>query len=471
MMNAEHFQLYQRIQAFCIDESNAELPFSRRLAKENRWTIEYAQRVIEEYKKFAFLAVVAGHIVSPSDAVDQAWHLHLLFTRSYWEVFCPQVLQLPLHHTPAEGGGHDRDKYIHYYRQTLASYQRFFGNQPPSDIWLPTHIRFETDRHVRINLEQHWIIRRIQFNDAQWRINRGFAALLPFVFSVLLTGCTETPNPLNLSGPDFLTLYLQLAVLSVAVAVWLRSRLKRSTQAAITPIPQLNPEEMAYLAGGAEQVVNLAIVNLVQQGCVKPVPATRSFVLQTAPSRQATAIERAVAQLIQKYEKVQQVQIQAPKATDINAQIERLQVRLQNLGLLMSRAQADRVRWLSGLPIWALLLLGLAKVGVGISRGKPVVFLILLCILTGMIGLWFLKTPRRTPAGDQELRHLQSQYRGSPEVAISFALLGAEVLVGGELQNLRQSLVPPSSSGSDSGSSGCSGGSCGGGGGCGGCGG
>ena len=59
-----------------------------RLASENGWSREYAVRVMQEYRRFAFLAVAAGHPVSPSDAVDQAWHLHLVYTRSYWDEFC-----------------------------------------------------------------------------------------------------------------------------------------------------------------------------------------------------------------------------------------------------------------------------------------------------------------------------------------------------------------------------------------------
>jgi len=37
-----------------------------------------------EYKRFAFLAVAAGHPVSPSEAVDQPG-LHLTYTENYWK--------------------------------------------------------------------------------------------------------------------------------------------------------------------------------------------------------------------------------------------------------------------------------------------------------------------------------------------------------------------------------------------------
>ena len=54
-MNAEQADLYRRIQKFSVDNPSSDFPFSRRLAQENGWTDEFTQRVINEYKKFAFL--------------------------------------------------------------------------------------------------------------------------------------------------------------------------------------------------------------------------------------------------------------------------------------------------------------------------------------------------------------------------------------------------------------------------------
>lgn len=164
-MELEQAQLYQRLQTFCLDDSNAVFPFSKRLARENRWSVQYAQRVIAEYKKFAFLAVVAGHPVTPSDQVDQVWHLHLLYTYSYWEEFCPKILQTPLHHGPTRGGKSENNKFNDWYSQTLASYTTFFGETPPNDIWPPPHIRFGRDIHfARVNTQQNWIFPKFTLN-------------------------------------------------------------------------------------------------------------------------------------------------------------------------------------------------------------------------------------------------------------------------------------------------------------------
>ncbi len=74
-MDHQCLELYRRIQAFDLDAADAKWPFSLRLARENCWDEGFTRRVIEEYRKFAFLAMAAGHPVTPSDQVDQAWHI------------------------------------------------------------------------------------------------------------------------------------------------------------------------------------------------------------------------------------------------------------------------------------------------------------------------------------------------------------------------------------------------------------
>src|SRR5690242_10295867 len=69
--------LWIRIAGFLLDDPEAKMPFSCRLARDNGWSHDYACRVIAEYKRFCYLALVAGHPVTPSEEVDQAWHLHL----------------------------------------------------------------------------------------------------------------------------------------------------------------------------------------------------------------------------------------------------------------------------------------------------------------------------------------------------------------------------------------------------------
>lgn len=133
-MHTNHIELLARLEAFNLDEPGVALPFTARLARENGWTDEHARRVVHEYKRFAFLALTAPHIACPSEDVDQAWHLHLTYTESYWKRFCGEVLRQPLHHNPTKGGADEGVKFRDLYAATLASYARAFDELPPRDI-------------------------------------------------------------------------------------------------------------------------------------------------------------------------------------------------------------------------------------------------------------------------------------------------------------------------------------------------
>ncbi|MCY7391758.1 MAG: hypothetical protein LH647_09805, partial [Leptolyngbyaceae cyanobacterium CAN_BIN12] len=69
LWKAQQVELFEQIQTFAIDQPGASLSFSKRLASDHQWSLIYTQRVIEEYKKFLFLAIVADHPVTPSNAV------------------------------------------------------------------------------------------------------------------------------------------------------------------------------------------------------------------------------------------------------------------------------------------------------------------------------------------------------------------------------------------------------------------
>ena len=110
-MNPDVLALYEKIQAFSLDAIDAVYPLSGRLVRQNRWSLVYTQRTIEEYKKFVLLAMITDHPVTPSEQVDQVWHLHLIYSYSYWEEFCPKVLGRSLHHGPTKGGAQEELKY------------------------------------------------------------------------------------------------------------------------------------------------------------------------------------------------------------------------------------------------------------------------------------------------------------------------------------------------------------------------
>lgn len=141
-----------------MDIHDASFPFTARLARDNGWTNNYAARVVLEYKKFIFLCCVAGHQVTPSDEVDQAWHLHLVYSRSYWNDLCRDTIGRPIHHGPTKGGNAERTKYKDNYANTLESYRKFFESEPPADIWPTGKQRFSEINFTRVNTHRNWVV-------------------------------------------------------------------------------------------------------------------------------------------------------------------------------------------------------------------------------------------------------------------------------------------------------------------------
>lgn len=181
-LSAEQRELISQISSFDIDGGAVKLSFAKRLARENQWTLTFSERVIEEYKRFVALAMVAGRQVTPSEHVDQAWHLHLTYTVSYWERF-HRLLPFPLHHHPTKGGGTESDKFENQYESTLRLYKEVFAEEPPADIWPSSESRFGHDlAWARVNLNDNWVIKKPDFS----RLSLPFAA---GVLSVIGAGC------------------------------------------------------------------------------------------------------------------------------------------------------------------------------------------------------------------------------------------------------------------------------------------
>ncbi|MCX7418629.1 MAG: hypothetical protein NT013_03705 [Planctomycetia bacterium] len=162
-MQQPHTELWQRLQGFEFDDPAAESQFSARLARENHWSRKFARRVLEEYRRFLFLSVAAGHPVAPSEAVDQAWHLHLIYSESYWDEMCGRVLRRSLHHWPSKGGADEQSQLGSWYSQTLASYERLFGEKPPADMWPRTNGMQPTAEVMHVDANTFWLIPKVSW--------------------------------------------------------------------------------------------------------------------------------------------------------------------------------------------------------------------------------------------------------------------------------------------------------------------
>ena len=157
-------ELWEKIASFELDEAGSQFPFTSRLAREQGWTHVFAGRVVMEYKRFIALAMMAGHPVTPSEEVDQVWHLHMVYTRSYWQGLCRDILGRELHHSPTSGGMAENEKFNDWYGKTLESYRQIFGTEPPADIWPPAEKRFANAGSGRwVDSSKFWLVPKATF--------------------------------------------------------------------------------------------------------------------------------------------------------------------------------------------------------------------------------------------------------------------------------------------------------------------
>jgi uncharacterized protein (TIGR04222 family) len=468
-----HAELWARLQRFELDPDDAPGTFTARLARENDWSLDYAQRVCDEYKRFAFLSVVAGHPCTPSDQVDQAWHLHLLHTRSYWEAFCPRILGTPLHHSPTRGGAQEAAKFRAWYRTTLDSYRAWFEDAPPEDIWPSVEHRFSV-QHVRVR-------RRT----ARGRHRSFSLAAVSLAAGLTAAGCSlvAAVPPFDASGPRFLAFFLVLWAATLALCAVLRARFARAHGSTTTV--ELGPYEVAHLAGGEQAVARALIATLVDQGELKVAVDGKRLITGECVADRSDPLERAAVQRCAQsgalgcsVEGVREV---------VAAHSAQLSAALERAGLVFPEPLSRR---------WMLLALiapafGAIKLVTGLALHKPVGLLFLLCAASVFVAFRWLGTAQRiTPAGTALLRRVQLDTKAqlasadgalatSVPIGLAVGLFGTAILADTALAELGGVLASPSDSnaGGDSGGDGgdagggCGGDGCGGCCGCGGCGG
>lgn len=539
-MTVEPAALWDRLESFAFDDQGSALTFTRRLARENRWSVPYARRVVDEYRRFLFLAMAAGHPVTPSDQVDQVWHLHLTYTRSYWDELCRDVLETPLHHGPTRGGPRESAKYHDWYARTLDSYARHFGHEPPTDIWPPAAQRFGRDLHfARVNTQTHWVIPRPSrlaeglvsrfvarrptrprpggtISPRRRRLPGATLAMLAVV-SMILVGCHAARGaglPLlrldltRMSGSEFLALYVPLTIIavlgSIALRVWIRDRNQPSRIEDLDDVPaatndpaKLDPYELVLLGRGPQPklAAQAAVARLVDEGVLAFDPESRQMMVGVDPTgRRLHPIEEAALDETRT--------LTSPTIGEIVHYVSgidsarSLPDRLRQRGLTVSEGRAVAMRVYPLLLLFATSLLGFWRIGLGLSRGRPVGFLIVLC--GGLLAAMFIHLatrPWRTRQGSALLDGLRRQHGrtlkqpvepSSALFPLAFALFGVSVLPASGLSgSLRKEFLPPpadggggcggdggSGDGGGDGGGGCGGGGGGcGGGGCGGCGG
>lgn len=258
MLSNQQTDLWKRIRDFSIDDPSAIVKYSDKLARNNGWPEHYTSRVIEEYKKFIFLCCVLPGGASPSKPIDEAWHLHLTYTKNYWKELCEDILGKAIHHFPSKGGPDENRKHADWYIETLNAYLDLFGYEPPDDIWFqppkPTPLQFEAKSNWTYRSAYHKYL---------------YVLIAPFVLIEVLY---NELNPFNLSGLHFLLFYGTLAA-SVTIYFILIARIKSKEISTLIHNYYEGDADLYQLARfiySREHSFRAAIVDLVGRKVLEP---------------------------------------------------------------------------------------------------------------------------------------------------------------------------------------------------------
>jgi uncharacterized protein (TIGR04222 family) len=293
-------------------------------------------------------------------------------------------------------------------------------------------------------------------------------------------------NPFDQSGPEFLLFYFCFSIIMIIAIVVLRRRAESG------PAPRIDlgdPYLIAYLRGGENEALRVAVVSLVDRGML---------VMNDHTIRRADDVTAGMAKNSIEYEVLKK--FGAPdtaasvfKDDDLKSEFQPYRYKLEQAGLMPDSAvRHDRLKRLL-LALTGLGIVGVIKIQIGLSLEKPVFFLVMMMIIAMFIAA-VSSFPRLTARGDATLEDIKNLYSGlkdrvntfspgssSAELAMCAAVFGVAALEATPFGYAR-TLFPratsssysgsacgssDSSSGSSDGGGGCGGGGCGG---CGGCG-
>jgi uncharacterized protein (TIGR04222 family) len=263
-------------------------------------------------------------------------------------------------------------------------------------------------------------------------------------------------TPLDWAGRPFLELYAIVAGLALLLLWALRFRMGRADGG--DDGDGLDVLHVAYLAGGPDRALDTAMVGLFEAGAAMFDRRSGQAVID-----RGTAVDPVFAPF--RHVEDGKAGRQAFHA-QYASRVGRIRSELGQRGLIPTAQDMARFRLIAGLGLCGPVGLGLAKLGIGLSRGRPVGYLIIALTGTVVLGLCMAWTPpSRNRAGQAVLdrwRRDNARAARAPlpeEVPLAFALTGTAVLAGMAYRRFfhQGGGADSGSSGDSSGSSGCGG--------------
>lgn len=364
--------LWKEVLKFELDNPNDEYGFFTRLAFENNWTIYFAQTAILEYKKFMYLAATSNEMVSPSEIVDIVWHQHLIFTTSYSD-FCT-VLSKRIEHIPSTHNRAEAEKFHKAKENTKELYEYDFGKQP-EEIWEYSN---ELDS---LNLDKS----KIEIS----RLKKIFLGL--FAVSIFPVYYIIKPILIQIQNPDFLIFYI---LLFTGVIVLLMRFVKKAFNSLFESIKSnfilanLSAFELVFLQNNKIEIVIHGVVNnLISNKKIEVLGNNRLNLIDE--NLTDNKYENCVIKIMKEYEAMpypQLFKIIAKKP--IFEQMERAVGRIRQK--ITDSKQFSEIIKISMLILGLVLSIGFSRLISGISRDKPVTYLVFILFALVIISDFYL---------------------------------------------------------------------------------
>ena len=362
----EHKDLWTRIRGFPVDDPDALIKFSDKLAFENNWSEGFTRRAIEEYKKFIFLCCISPTGASPSNVVDEVWHLHLTYTRNYWNEFCRQTLGKEIHHHPSKGGSAEKGKHQNWYAETIQLYSDVFGETPPIDIWPPANYVAPPGLIEDIQRPNYWPAYKKHL----------YILALPLLHPLLFGKL----HPFALTGPQFLWFFAVMIITTIVYSNFVYRDKKKIVERLVDEFydGHATSYQLARFVYGSNKAVQAAVVDLASNHILTANSWGRLNIYPSLYNSQRDRNNPLSSALHQEYEEGQRV-----KLKDITAYYNdeiTFHQGLANLYIAVNKTDVYKI-----ILMILLAVIGCARLMQGLANDKAVDYLGIILIVTGIL--------------------------------------------------------------------------------------
>ena len=190
-------------------------------------------------------------------------------------------------------------------------------------------------------------------------------------------------QPWGLSGPEFIGVYIAGLAAVICIPMVFRQVIRGAPS---RPARDLDPYEVAYLAGGPSRVAQLVVTEQIGCGALRVDSSgrvtTANWAGRTGPY--AAALDRISPAYMRLPDGLTSSRVCSLLSSDYS--ISALRDRLRDENLIISASRLTALRWVTVVPVLALLSTGVLRLILGVHSHRPVGILVFLLFASALVG-------------------------------------------------------------------------------------